>query len=71
MKDFNNKVAAITGAASGMGRTLAIQLAQRGCHLSLSDVNERGLAETAELARAANRGVKITTARIDTANRDA
>ena len=47
MKDFKNKVAAITGAASGMGRTLALELARRGCHLALSDVNETGLAETA------------------------
>ena len=46
MKDFKNKVAAITGAASGMGRTLAVELARRGCHLALSDVNEKGLAET-------------------------
>ena len=51
MKDFKNKVAAITGAASGMGRTLALELARRGCHLALSDVNEAGLAETAALYR--------------------
>jgi NAD(P)-dependent dehydrogenase (short-subunit alcohol dehydrogenase family) len=67
MKDFQNKVAAITGAASGMGRTLAVQLAQRGCHLALSDVNEAGLAETAALAR--QHGVKVTTTRLDVADR--
>ena len=50
MKDFQGKMAAITGAASGMGRTLALELARRGCHLSLSDVNEQGLAETAAMA---------------------
>ena len=73
MKDFKNKVAAITGAASGMGRTLALELARRGCHLSLSDVNERGLAETAAMASklGANLGVKVTTARLDVADREA
>ena len=69
MKSFKNKVAAITGAASGMGRTLAIELARRGCHLALSDVNEAGLAETARMA--GQHGVKITTQRLDVSNREA
>jgi len=69
MKDFKNKVAAITGAASGMGRTLAVALARRGCHLALSDVNEKDLAETARLA--GEHGVKVTTARLDVADREA
>jgi short-subunit dehydrogenase len=67
MKDFKNKVAAITGAASGMGRTLALELAQRGCHLALSDVDEKGLAETARMTGA--HGVKVTTARVDVSDR--
>jgi short-subunit dehydrogenase len=69
MKNFKNQVAAITGAASGMGRTLAVELARRGCHLSLSDVNEAGLAETAEMSR--KLGVKVTTQKLDVSNRDA
>jgi NAD(P)-dependent dehydrogenase (short-subunit alcohol dehydrogenase family) len=52
MKDFHNKVAAITGAGSGMGRCLAIQLAQSGCHVAISDCNEAGLAQTAAEVRA-------------------
>lgn len=68
MKQFKNKVAAITGAASGMGRTLALELARRGCHLALSDVNEAGLAETAQLAT--KLGVKVTTAKVNVAKRD-
>jgi len=69
MKDFKNKVAAITGAASGMGRTLALELARRGCHLALSDVNEKGLVETAQMA--AKLGVKVTTAKVNVASREA
>ncbi|MBI3382479.1 MAG: SDR family NAD(P)-dependent oxidoreductase [Aquabacterium sp.] len=69
MKNFKNKVAAITGAASGMGRTLALELARRGCHLALSDVNEVGLAETAQMA--SKLGVKVTTAKVNVADREA
>ncbi|MBD3640460.1 MAG: SDR family NAD(P)-dependent oxidoreductase [Marinobacter sp.] len=46
MKDLNNKVAVVTGAGSGIGRSLAKSLAARGCRLAISDVNEAGLAET-------------------------
>lgn len=67
MKSFENKVAAITGAGSGMGRSLAVQLAQQKCHVALSDVNEAGLAETAQLA--AQHGVKVTTKKVDVADR--
>jgi NAD(P)-dependent dehydrogenase (short-subunit alcohol dehydrogenase family) len=69
MKSFQNKVAAITGAASGIGRGLAVELARAGCDLALSDVNEEGLEETAAEARA--RGVVVTTERVDVADRDA
>lgn len=71
MKSFNGKVAAITGAASGMGRTLAIQLAKEGCHVSISDVDTKGLAETAKLVKAANPNIKITSQQLDVSNRDA
>jgi short-subunit dehydrogenase len=69
MKSFKNKVAAITGAASGMGRTLAIELARRGCNLALSDVNEAELVKTAEMA--GQHGVRVTITRLDVANREA
>ena len=68
MKDFKNKVAAITGAGSGIGQQLAVLLAKSGCHLSLSDVNEQGLANTVELTKGT--GVTVTTAKVDVANRE-
>ena len=68
MKSFSNKVAAVTGAASGMGRSLAVNLAKQGCHVAVSDVDENGLAETAKLAGL--HGVKITQRRVDVAKRD-
>lgn len=71
MKDFRNKVAAITGAGSGMGRCLAIQLGQAGCHLALSDCNEAGLAQTLAEVRRVAPDVKVTTARVDVADRAA
>src|ERR1700751_1157485 len=53
MKNFTDRVAAITGAGSGMGRSLAIRLAREGGHLALADRNAASLAETAQLAQAA------------------
>jgi short-subunit dehydrogenase len=43
MKKFNQPVAVITGAASGIGRALAIQLADKGYHLALADKDTDGL----------------------------
>jgi len=63
-------VAAVTGAGSGIGRGLAIELAQRGCHLSLSDVDDDGLATTVRLAERAGT-VKVFGTTVDVADRAA
>lgn len=55
---FDNKVIAITGAGSGIGRALALNLAGRGAMLALSDKDEVGLAETKRLL--GNRPASIT-----------
>ncbi len=68
MKTLKDKVAAITGAGSGIGRATAILMASKGCHLALSDVNETGLAETA--AQCLQHGVKVTTRKVDVASRE-
>jgi short-subunit dehydrogenase len=69
VKRFDGRVAAITGAASGIGRALAIELASQRAHLALSDIDEAGLAET--VARCEGHGVKVTSAVVDVADRDA
>ena len=69
MQQFNGRVAAITGAGSGIGRALAQNLAGRGTHLALSDIDEVGLAETVALCEGA--GVKVTSQRVDVADRAA
>ncbi len=48
MKSFENKNVFLTGAASGIGRELARQLAALGCDLYLVDVDQAGLAKVAE-----------------------
>lgn len=69
MKNFNQKVAAITGAGSGIGQQLAILLAQQGTHLALSDVNEQGLLETRSLI--AQYPVNATFTQLDVSNQEA
>jgi NAD(P)-dependent dehydrogenase (short-subunit alcohol dehydrogenase family) len=50
---LENRTAVITGAASGIGRAVAVSLAHRGCNLALADVNDAGLSETARIAQLA------------------
>ena len=61
------RTAVITGAGGGIGRAIAVSLARRGCNLALADVDEAGLAGTAELAR----GVNVSRHRVDVADRGA
>lgn len=68
MKSFENKVAAITGAGSGIGRALARELASRGCHLALADVNAASLEETRQAL--ATYGVRISTEVVNVAERE-
>lgn len=68
MKNFQGKVAAISGAGSGIGQQLAILLAQQGCHLSLSDISLAGLQQTLALLKEST--VKISTHMVDVAERE-
>ena len=65
--DFNNKVAAITGAGSGMGQSLAVLLARAGCHVAISDLNADGLEETRAML---NPAVNVSVHVVDVASRE-
>lgn len=69
MRDFTAKTAAITGAGSGIGRALALELADRGAHVALSDIDVGAAESTAELC--ARSGSKARAYRLDVADRAA
>lgn len=54
--NLKNRTAIVTGAASGIGRAIAVSLAKRGCNLALADLREAGLVETERMT--ANAGSK-------------
>ncbi len=68
MRDFKGKVAAVTGAASGIGRSLAVMLAKQGCHLGLADVHADGLEETAQMVT--RHGARVCNSIVDVSNRE-
>ncbi|MGY4154936.1 short-subunit dehydrogenase [Bradyrhizobium sp. USDA 4461] len=64
MTAISGSAAAVTGAASGIGRALAHELALRGCDLAIADRDEAGLQATAaEIAKVSSR--KVTVHRLD------
>jgi hypothetical protein len=69
MTKLRDKVVAVTGAASGIGRALAVRLAERGAQLALADIDQGGLLETAKQVAAA--GVRVSTHVVDVRSADA
>jgi NAD(P)-dependent dehydrogenase (short-subunit alcohol dehydrogenase family) len=63
---LRGRTAVVTGAASGIGRAVAIALARRGCNLALGDIDPAGLAETA--ARISSADLRVTTHALDVAD---
>jgi len=68
VKALKGKVAALTGAAAGIGRNLAVVLANEGCNLALADINDKGLSETAEIV--SGKPVKMSSAVVDVSKRE-
>jgi NAD(P)-dependent dehydrogenase (short-subunit alcohol dehydrogenase family) len=68
---LKNCVAVITGAGSGIGQATALALARRGCHLALADIDEAGLKQTQSQVLALAAGVRVSSHRLDVADREA
>lgn len=68
MQRFNNKVAFVTGAASGIGRETAIRLANEGANLMICDIDEEGLQKTTVDCQ--QHGIKVAAQYCDVADYD-
>lgn len=68
MDSYRGEVAVVTGAAAGMGRSLAVELARRGARLAICDVDADGLAETATIC--AGLGAAVEAEVVNVAERD-
>jgi NADP-dependent 3-hydroxy acid dehydrogenase YdfG len=69
MQGFAGKVAVVTGAGSGIGQALAIELGRSGAKLAISDVDAEGLAQTEEQLKAI--GAPVKSDRLDVTEREA
>lgn len=69
MEGFAGKVAVVTGAGSGIGQALAVELGRSGAKLAISDVDTEGLAVTEERLKAI--GVEVKADRLDVTEREA
>lgn len=68
MRKLEGRVAVVTGAAAGIGRAIAMELAQRGCQLALVDLDAAGLEESAATVHGLGR--RVTTHVGDVSDRD-
>jgi NAD(P)-dependent dehydrogenase (short-subunit alcohol dehydrogenase family) len=69
VSEFAGRVAVVTGAGSGIGQALAVELARSGARLALSDIDTVGLADTEAMVR--RLGADTRTDRLDVTERGA
>ncbi len=62
---FENRIAVLTGGASGIGRELLFQLVRKGTHVAACDIDREGLEAAVRRARAINPGVRVTAHQYD------
>lgn len=63
--DLENRIAVVTGGASGIGRELVLQLVAQGTHVAVCDIDRKRLDVTARRARAVNPDVRVSTHVVD------
>src|SRR5688572_32048299 len=68
MKELKGKVAAVTGAASGLGRSMALAFAGEGMDVALADVDEVNLSSVQE--EVLSKGVRAITLKVDVSQAD-
>ena len=66
MHTYKEKVAVVTGAASGIGQALAVELAHRGARIAISDIDVSGLEQTKALCGSAD----VRTYKLDVSSKD-
>ncbi len=69
MQGFAGKVAVVTGAGSGIGQALALELARSGANVAISDIDTDGVERTERQIKAI--GAPVKADRLDVADRDA
>lgn len=66
--NLNNKVIVVTGAGSGMGRELSLQLVKKGAQVALADIHMESMEETQKLA--GENGSKMSLHMLDISNKE-
>jgi NAD(P)-dependent dehydrogenase (short-subunit alcohol dehydrogenase family) len=63
--DLSGKIVLVTGAETGIGRAIALRAAADGASVAAAGINQEGLAETVELAKAAGAGDRFLALTVD------